>query len=139
MYQTRTDPASIRDFYTYDIDAASCTEVLIDTLTGETQVRKHNYFYQMILFILIYLNEKVLRTDILYDSGQTMNGLIDIGQAEGMKYQLKQIKIFISRFSKLKKKCDSKNHNSDTAFEKLFFSSCLFRFWQFPFSFAFSS
>lgn len=33
----------------YDIDAAACTEVLIDVLTGETQV---------------------LRTDILYDCGQ---------------------------------------------------------------------
>lgn len=62
MYHTRTDPVTIRDFYTYDIEAASCSEVLVDVLTGETQVT---------------------RTDILYDCGQTINGLIDIGQAEG--------------------------------------------------------
>lgn len=38
------------DFILYDIDAAACSEVLIDVLTGETQV---------------------VRTDILYDCGQT--------------------------------------------------------------------
>lgn len=38
------------DIMTYDVDAAACTEALIDTLTGETQI---------------------LRTDILYDCGQT--------------------------------------------------------------------
>jgi xanthine dehydrogenase molybdopterin-binding subunit B len=37
------------DLTIYDIDAAGCTEVLVDVLTGETQVT---------------------RTDILYDSGQ---------------------------------------------------------------------
>ena len=58
----RTDPIAIRDFFTYDIDGASCSEVCVDVLTGETQI---------------------IRTDILYDCGQTMNGLIDVGQAEG--------------------------------------------------------
>lgn len=62
MYQQRTDPTTIREFVTYDTEAAACTEVMIDVLTGETQV---------------------LRTDILYDGGKTMNGLIDVGQAEG--------------------------------------------------------
>lgn len=48
MYLQRA--GQFEDIMTYDIDAAACTEVLIDTLTGETQV---------------------LRTDILYDCGQT--------------------------------------------------------------------
>ena len=48
MYLQR--PGQFDDLMTYDIDAASCTEVIIDLLTGETQV---------------------LRTDILYDCGQS--------------------------------------------------------------------
>lgn len=48
MYFQR--PESFTDLMTYDIEAASCSEVLIDILTGETQI---------------------LRTDILYDGGQT--------------------------------------------------------------------
>ena len=48
MYLQRA--GKFEDMMTYDVDAAACTEVLIDTLTGETQI---------------------LRTDILYDCGQT--------------------------------------------------------------------
>jgi xanthine dehydrogenase/oxidase len=61
MYLQRPEE-NFKDLFNYDIDAAACSEVLIDVLTGETQI---------------------LRTDILYDCGQTMNGLIDICQAEG--------------------------------------------------------
>jgi len=51
MYLQRPPPfEQIKDFLSYDIDAGSCSEVLIDVLTGEIQV---------------------LRTDILYDCGQT--------------------------------------------------------------------
>ena len=41
---------NIKDLMTYDVEAAACSEVLIDVLTGETQI---------------------LRSDILYDCGQT--------------------------------------------------------------------
>lgn len=48
--------------FSYEIYAAACSEAIVDVLTGETQI---------------------LRTDILYDCGQCLNGEIDIGQAEG--------------------------------------------------------
>ncbi|CAB4004441.1 xanthine dehydrogenase oxidase-like, partial [Paramuricea clavata] len=48
--------------YNYNIYAATCTEVEIDVLTGETEI---------------------LRTDILFDCGKSMNPEIDIGQVEG--------------------------------------------------------
>ncbi|MGJ8556539.1 MAG: molybdopterin cofactor-binding domain-containing protein, partial [Sulfitobacter geojensis] len=41
---------------------AACTEVVIDTLTGEN---------------------RILRTDILHDAGASLNPAIDIGQIEG--------------------------------------------------------
>jgi xanthine dehydrogenase molybdopterin-binding subunit B len=41
---------------------AGVSEAIVDVLTGETQI---------------------LRTDILYDGGQSLNPSIDIGQAEG--------------------------------------------------------
>jgi xanthine dehydrogenase large subunit len=50
-----------RPFYYFAFGAA-CTEVLIDTLTGEY---------------------KMLRTDILHDVGASLNPAIDIGQVEG--------------------------------------------------------
>jgi xanthine dehydrogenase large subunit len=50
-----------RPFYYYAYGAA-CSEVLIDTLTGET---------------------KVLRADILHDVGRSLNPAIDLGQVEG--------------------------------------------------------
>jgi xanthine dehydrogenase large subunit len=50
-----------RPFYYYALGAA-CSEVIIDTLTGEY---------------------KVLRTDILHDVGASLNPAIDIGQIEG--------------------------------------------------------
>ncbi|CAB4039754.1 xanthine dehydrogenase oxidase-like, partial [Paramuricea clavata] len=46
----------------YNVYAATCTEVEIDVLTGETEI---------------------LRTDILFDCGKSMNPEIDIGQVEG--------------------------------------------------------
>jgi xanthine dehydrogenase/oxidase len=48
--------------FLYDVHAAACSEAIVDVLTGETQI---------------------LRTDILYDCGQCLNGTIDMGQAEG--------------------------------------------------------
>ena len=48
--------------FTYDAYACSCTEVIVDVLTGELEL---------------------VKTDILSDCGQSLNGLIDIGQAEG--------------------------------------------------------
>jgi xanthine dehydrogenase large subunit len=50
-----------RPFYYYGYGAA-CTEVAIDTLTGEN---------------------RVMRVDILHDVGQSLNPAIDIGQIEG--------------------------------------------------------
>lgn len=43
-------PENMTSMILYDVDAAACSEVLVDVLTGEVQV---------------------LRTDILYDCGQT--------------------------------------------------------------------
>ncbi|MBI1686914.1 xanthine dehydrogenase molybdopterin binding subunit [Caulobacter hibisci] len=50
-----------RPFY-YFAYGAACSEVVIDTLTGET---------------------KVLRADILHDVGRSLNPAIDLGQVEG--------------------------------------------------------
>ncbi|WP_164247981.1 molybdopterin cofactor-binding domain-containing protein, partial [Stenotrophomonas maltophilia] len=50
-----------RPFY-YFAYGAACSEVIVDTLTGE---------YRM------------LRTDILHDVGDSLNPAIDIGQVEG--------------------------------------------------------
>lgn len=50
-----------RPFY-YFAYGAACSEVVIDTLTGE---------------------HKVLRTDILHDAGRSLNPAIDLGQVEG--------------------------------------------------------
>ena len=50
-----------RPFYYYAYGAA-CTEVVIDTLTGEN---------------------RLLRTDILHDAGASLNPALDIGQVEG--------------------------------------------------------
>jgi xanthine dehydrogenase large subunit len=50
-----------RPFY-YFVYCAACSEVLIDTLTGES---------------------RLLRADILYDAGRSLNPAIDLGQIEG--------------------------------------------------------
>jgi len=50
-----------RPFY-YFAYGAACTEVVIDTLTGES---------------------KVLKVDILHDVGRSINPAIDVGQVEG--------------------------------------------------------
>lgn len=50
-----------RPFY-YFAYAAACSEVIIDTLTGEN---------------------RLLRADILYDAGRPLNPAVDIGQIEG--------------------------------------------------------
>lgn len=50
-----------RPFY-YFAYAAACAEVVIDTLTGE---------------------HKLLRADILYDAGRSLNPAVDLGQIEG--------------------------------------------------------
>lgn len=55
------DQARGRPFYYYAFGAA-CSEVVIDTLTGEY---------------------RLLRTDILHDVGASLNPAIDIGQVEG--------------------------------------------------------
>jgi len=47
---------------TYDVFVVACAEVYLDMLTGETQL---------------------LRVDILFDAGISLNPAIDIGQAEG--------------------------------------------------------
>lgn len=50
-----------RPFY-YFVYAAACSEVIVDTLTGES---------------------RLLRADILYDGGRSINPAVDIGQIEG--------------------------------------------------------
>src|SRR5690554_2957924 len=50
-----------RPFY-YFAYAAACSEVVIDTLTGEN---------------------RLLRADILYDAGRSLNPAVDLGQIEG--------------------------------------------------------
>jgi len=50
-----------RPFF-YFAYGAACTEVVIDTLTGEN---------------------RILRTDILHDAGASLNPALDIGQVEG--------------------------------------------------------
>lgn len=50
-----------RPFY-YFVYCAACSEVVIDTLTGES---------------------RLLRADILYDAGRSLNPAIDLGQIEG--------------------------------------------------------
>ncbi|WP_397475448.1 xanthine dehydrogenase molybdopterin binding subunit [Pusillimonas sp.] len=50
-----------RPFF-YFVYAAACSEVIIDTLTGEN---------------------RLLRTDILYDAGRPINPAVDLGQIEG--------------------------------------------------------
>ncbi|XP_028411467.1 xanthine dehydrogenase/oxidase-like [Dendronephthya gigantea] len=55
-------PKPPQPFFNYNIFAATCTEAEIDVLTGETEI---------------------LRTDILFDCGKSMNPEIDIGQVEG--------------------------------------------------------
>ncbi|KAA9002801.1 xanthine dehydrogenase molybdopterin binding subunit [Affinibrenneria salicis] len=50
-----------RPFY-YFVYGAACSEVIVDTLTGEY---------------------RVLRVDILHDAGASLNPMIDIGQVEG--------------------------------------------------------
>ena len=55
------DKAAGRPFY-YFAYGAACSEVIVDTLTGEY---------------------KMLRTDILHDVGTSLNPAIDIGQVEG--------------------------------------------------------
>jgi len=47
------------DYYVYGV---ACTEAEVDVLTGEV---------------------RILRSDVLYDNGQSINPLIDMGQAEG--------------------------------------------------------
>lgn len=54
-----------RPFYYYAY-GASCSEVIIDTLTGEN---------------------KILRVDILHDVGASLNPAIDIGQVEGASFR----------------------------------------------------
>lgn len=54
-----------RPFYYFSYGAA-CTEVVIDTLTGEN---------------------RILRTDILHDAGASLNPSLDIGQVEGAYVQ----------------------------------------------------
>lgn len=48
--------------FDYFVWAAACVEVRVDVLTGETHV---------------------LRVDIVYDAGQSLNPIVDIGQIEG--------------------------------------------------------
>ena len=55
------DKGEGRPFY-YFAYGASCSEVSVDTLTGEYVVE---------------------RTDILHDTGRSLNKIIDIGQIEG--------------------------------------------------------
>lgn len=50
MYLQREKDLNFTDFTTYDVDAAACSEVIIDVLTGENQIT---------------------RVDILYDAGQS--------------------------------------------------------------------
>lgn len=50
-----------RPFY-YFVYAAACSEVVVDTLTGESRLR---------------------RADILYDAGRPINPAVDLGQIEG--------------------------------------------------------
>ncbi|MEW6159834.1 MAG: molybdopterin cofactor-binding domain-containing protein [Verrucomicrobiota bacterium] len=62
LFRTRgLDDLSEEQFYGFSYSAA-CSEVEIDVLTGETVI---------------------LRTDIAYDMGKSMNPAIDVGQVEG--------------------------------------------------------
>lgn len=56
-----TETLTGRPFY-YFAYAAACSEVVIDTLTGEN---------------------RLLRADILYDAGRSLNPAVDLGQIEG--------------------------------------------------------
>ncbi|TWB23377.1 xanthine dehydrogenase molybdopterin-binding subunit B [Nitrospirillum amazonense] len=62
LYYTPGAPEQGVDQFTGYTYSAACTEVEIDVLTGETTV---------------------LRTDLVYDIGDTLNAAIDIGQVEG--------------------------------------------------------
>jgi xanthine dehydrogenase/oxidase len=55
-------PPNPKYLFSYYVYGAAVTEVLVDVLTGETHV---------------------LRTDIAYDAGISLNPIIDIGQIEG--------------------------------------------------------
>lgn len=58
-YKWATNSGTLFNYYTYGV---GCSEVEIDTLTGD---------------------HKVLRTDIVMDLGESLNPAIDIGQIEG--------------------------------------------------------
>lgn len=57
--QPASEPVDYFDGYTY---SAACTEVEIDVLTGETTI---------------------LRSDVVYDAGHSLNPAVDVGQVEG--------------------------------------------------------
>lgn len=56
------NPARTPYPFAYYVWCAACTEVQIDVLSGETHI---------------------IRTDISYDAGQSLNPIVDIGQIEG--------------------------------------------------------
>jgi xanthine dehydrogenase/oxidase len=58
IFSPKADPYP----FTYYVWCAACTEVQVDVLSGDTNV---------------------LRTDIVYDCGQSLNPIVDIGQIEG--------------------------------------------------------
>ncbi|XP_031784418.1 xanthine dehydrogenase isoform X1 [Nasonia vitripennis] len=58
-YDFATNSGTLYDYFTYGV---ACSEVIIDSLTGDHQV---------------------LRTDIVMDLGESLNPAIDIGQVEG--------------------------------------------------------
>ncbi|XP_052766428.1 xanthine dehydrogenase-like [Mya arenaria] len=55
-------PTGGSDLFTYNVYGATCSEVELDVLTGEYQIN---------------------RVDIVYDCGESLNPMVDIGQVEG--------------------------------------------------------
>lgn len=82
-------PPEGSDTILYDIDAAACSEVIIDVLTGETQVIRADILYDCgqrffpFFYLKIWFIFNSMFSYALTIFKNSINGLIDLGQAEG--------------------------------------------------------